>query len=134
MLKKLLIKHEGLRLKPYRCSEGKLTIGIGHNLDANGISENIAYALFDEDVEGVEAELSTVPVYGTLDKTRQEVLINMCFNMGLPSLLKFKKMWAALAERKYNEAAVQMMDSRWALQVGDRSSELAAIMREGRYP
>ena len=64
---------------------------------------------------------------------RQEVLANMCFNLG-GKLFNFRKMWAALEQNppNYSTAADEMLNSRWALQVGDRAVRLANQMRDNR--
>lgn len=68
-----------------------------------------------------------------LNKVRREILLNMAFNMGLPTLAKFKKMWAAIKLQDWEEAAKQMLDSKWAKQVGYRANELADAMRTGQW-
>ena len=128
-LEKALLRDEGLRLKPYRDSVGKLTIGIGRNLDDVGITEDEAISLMRNDIRKVKGELNQFAWYRRLDELRKEVLINMCFNMGLPTLLKFKNMIKALDECDYLTAADEMLDSLWASQVGERAVRLARIMR-----
>ena len=77
-----LIRHEGLRLKPYRCTAGKLTIGVGRNLDDNGITRKEAQSLLANDVNRAEAEvMRIVPQFHALDEVRQAVLIDMLFNV-----------------------------------------------------
>src|SRR5690554_799378 len=125
-------RHEGLRLKPYKDTVGKLTIGIGRNLDDKGISREEAFALLDNDIAEVVRQLEQVDEYQALDDARQTVLANMCFNLGLYGLMGFRKMWLALTRNDYHEAAKQMLDSRWARQVGYRADELAQIMRTGQ--
>ena len=90
-IKAQLVKHEGLRLKPYRCSAGKLTIGIGRNLDDRGISQKEAYAMLGRDIVDCEQWLiDEIPdVYNNLDEVRQSVLLNMCFNLCIKGLLCF---------------------------------------------
>lgn len=123
--------HEGLSLKPYTCPAGKLTIGFGHNLD-DGITLTQAYALLDDDIKTCEKELDRYfPGWRTHDDARQNVLIEMQYNLGAPRLGKFVQMWAALDRRDYAEAAVQMLDSKWSQQVGQRAQTLAKLMREG---
>lgn len=123
--------HEGLSLKPYTCPAGKLTIGFGHNLE-DGITLTQAYALLDDDIKTCEKELDkNFPGWRGHDDARQNVLIEMQFNMGAPRLSKFFKMWAALDRRDYDEAAYQMLNSRWSEQVGERAQTLARQMREG---
>ena len=91
-IKAQLVRHEGLRLKPYRCTAGKLTIGIGRNLDDRGISQKEAYAMLERDILDFEKQLlEEIPdVYNGLDEVRQSVLLNMCFNLGIKGLLGFK--------------------------------------------
>ncbi len=80
----MLQRHEGLRLRPYRDSTGKLTIGVGRNLDSVGLSEAEAYHLLDNDIDAaVNALTAVLPVFAALDDVRQEVLIDMCFNEGI---------------------------------------------------
>jgi len=131
LLKSQLERHEGLRMKPYRDTVGKLTVGYGRNLDDVGISRDEAGFMLDNDIDEVEKHLETVDEYNGLDPIRQTVLANMAFNLGFRGLMGFKKMWKAIARKDYTEAARQMLDSRWAHQVGYRAQELAQIMRTG---
>src|SRR5690554_4120050 len=124
-LEKTLARHEGLRLKPYRDTVGKLTIGYGRNLDDAGISEDEALVMMRNDIAVSRRELSQYDWFRRLDESRQGVLINMRFNLGLPRLLTFRRMIAALDNGDYNKAADEMLDSRWAEQVGNRAVELA---------
>ena len=127
-----LIRHEGLRLFPYRDSRGLLTIGVGRNIEQRGISREEAMYLLDNDIRDHTDELlGRFPVVATLDPARRDVLINMAFNMGIPALSGFKRMWAAIQSGDYRKASVEMLDSQWALQVGDRAIELANVMRSG---
>jgi len=131
LLLEQLQRHEGLRLKPYRDSVGKWTIGYGRNLDDRGISEDEAGFMLDNDIDQVVAELERMPLYLSLDSIRQVVLANMAFNMGVPTLLEFRRMLGALARGEWNRAADEMLDSKWARQVGYRAVELSELMRTG---
>ncbi len=132
-LREMLIRHEGLRLKPYRDSVGKLTIGVGRNLDDIGISEDEAFYLLENDIRRAEetaAECAALHgvVFESLPEDARLVLTDMAFNLGY-KLSGFKKMFAALRAGDYEEAAREMLDSRWARQVGNRARELSEIMR-----
>lgn len=130
-LKKTLQKHEGLRMRPYKDTVGKLTIGIGRNLDDIGISEQEAFFLLDNDIQrAVDLTKRILPEFQELDDLRQEVLVNMAFNMG-NGLQEFKKMLAATIKGEYDVAANEMLSSRWAKQVGQRAIDLAKWMKEG---
>jgi lysozyme len=129
LLRSLLIKHEGLRLKPYRDTVGKLTIGVGRNLDDKGISEAIAYAMLDEDIQETKKGLfEALPWAYNLSERRQAVLLSMAFNMGLNGLLGFKETLRAVETGDYHHAAECMLKSKWAEQVGNRAVYLAKLM------
>ncbi len=126
-----LKRAEGLRLKPYRDSVGKLTIGYGRNLDDVGISKAEAEALLGADAAVACAELDrALPWWRDLPEPAARGLANMVFNLGLPRLLKFSRMLAALKSGDYGAAAIEAMDSKWARQVGDRAERIAALYRD----
>ena len=127
-----LVDHEGLELHPYEDSLGITTIGVGRNLEERGISEDEAFYLLKNDIEIIWDELiSKHPIVEELDAQRQMILLNMAFNMGVPRLGKFKKMWAAIESGDMEEASKQALDSRWADQVGRRAEELAERLISG---
>lgn len=127
---RLLKKHEGLRLKPYKCSAGKLTIGYGHNLEDKGLSKEFAEVLLLQDTSDcIQALNIYLPWWERKPGGIKIVLINMCFNLGITGLLSFKKTLAAIKEDSYDKAAKEMLDSKWAVQVGNRATELSDIVR-----
>lgn len=131
-LKKELIRDEGQKLTPYHCSAGKLSIGVGRNLDDVGISADEAAYLLGNDISRVLAELDkTLPWWRDLSEARQRALANMAFNLGLSRLLGFKKMLAALQAGHYDEAARQALDSKWSAQVGQRAVLIAELFKKG---
>ena len=126
-----LILHEGLRLKPYRCTAGKLTIGVGRNLEDKGISHDEAMMLLRNDIAEVTAQLERFDWFRALGPVRRKVLIDMCFNLGMAGLLGFQKMIEALKRADYEAAADEMVYSRWYRQVGERGRRLERMMRTG---
>ncbi len=133
-LHEMLIRHEGLRLKPYRDTVGKLTIGIGRNLDDVGITREEATMLLNHDIAKVQRDVKkTFPWFSRLNGVRKNVVLNMVFNLGLPRFRQFKKAIAAIRANRWDEAAKQMLDSRWARQVGRRARELASMIKSGKY-
>ena len=127
--------HEGERLKPYRCTAGKLTIGIGRNLDDRGITREESAYLLANDIAAEERELlRALPWVATLDEVRQRVLLDMAFNMGIVGLLGFKRTLATIQAGDYQAAATMMLDSRWAKQVGQRAERLSRMMATGKDP
>jgi lysozyme len=137
MMSKLLeqIKyHEGLRLKPYVCTAGKLTIGYGRNLEDRGITKYEAELLLSHDLAEVENQLKDkLEFWNALDHVRQAVLINMAFNIGINGLMKFKKTLAMIGTGDYSDAAIEMMDSKWARQVPKRALDLSVQMDLGIF-
>jgi lysozyme len=127
-----LVRDEGMRTKPYYCTAGKLTIGVGRNIEDVGITEDEARYLLENDIRRVCAELDQAfPWWRQLSDRRQRALANMAFNLGLGRLLKFRKCLAALEAGDYAEAAAQALNSTWARQVGARASRIAVMIREG---
>jgi len=125
----LLKRHEGVRLKPYRCTANKLTIGVGRNLEDNGINMIEAEIMLANDIESCELELTkNIPWFKSCPDDVKVVLINMCFNMGWPRLSKFKNTLRYLENKEYEKASIEMLDSRWATQVGYRALELSKIL------
>ena len=155
LLMEKLVAHEGMRLDVYQDTLGINTIGIGRNLDdrgitkdeldwmdypsieyvySDGITEADAIYLAQNDVQIVEEELLRAhPCVEELDAVRQLVLVDMAFNLGVPRLCKFKKMWAAIEAKDFPTAAKEMLDSRWANQVKSRSTKLAHAMHHGEF-
>ena len=135
LVKTMLVVDEGLRLKPYRDTVGKLTIGVGRNLDDVGISEDEAFYLLENDIQ--KAIQDATDIFGTsvwlsLDEIRQAVIIDMLFNLGKPRFLTFRKFIQAVKEKDFERAAKEMLDSRWARQVKKRAKRLAYMMRTGK--
>lgn len=126
-----IIMHEGLRLKPYRCPAGYLTIGVGRNLDTKGLSKEEALFLLRNDIEEITSQLEKYGWYRGLDDVRKKVIIDMAFNLGIYGLLSFKRMIQALNCYDYETAADEMVDSRWYEQVRERAKRLVKMMRTG---
>ena len=126
--------HEGLRLKPYKDTVGKWTIGIGRNLEDKGITEQEALFMLNNDVDYFYTKLDKrLTWFKHLDDARQNVLVNMAFNLGVSGLLTFKNTLRLISFNRYEEAAEEMLNSKWANQVGYRAEELAEQMRTGEF-
>lgn len=121
-----LIQDEGLRLKPYRCTAGRLSIGVGRNLEDRGIGESEALLLLDNDIKDFWEQLrGRLPWLEKAPERVQEAVVNMAFNLGVNGLLGFKETLALMQTEKYDEAARAMLASKWARQVGKRAERLA---------
>ena len=129
--------HEGERRKPYRDTVGKLTIGIGRNLDDKGLRRDEIEYLLNNDIADARADLDRyLPWWRGLDPVRQRVLIDMSFNMGIGApnrggLLSFVNTLSEIRRGNYAIAADMMLASKWAQQVGRRAVRLATMMRTG---
>lgn len=132
-----LVRHEGAvrkngRHMPYTDTTKHLTIGFGRNLTDRGLSEDEARLLLYNDVQDVINGLrKSFWWFNELDDVRQEVVINMAFNLGLVGFSKFKNTIAHISAGEYEQAAAGMLQSLWASQVGRRATELANMMRTG---
>lgn len=121
-----LIHHEGERLKPYRCSAGMLTIGIGHNLE-NGISKAASRFIFNEDIK--EATDWLIGFFGPhtwecFSEGRKRALIDLRFNLGSDRFMGFKRMITAIRQGKWDMAAYELLDSLWWRQVQESRRQL----------
>lgn len=134
-LEQLLTLHEGKKNKPYKDTVGKTTIGIGRNLDDKGLSDSEVLYLFRNDLQQHSKEVEQAfPWVSGLDPARRAVLIDMCFNMGIGGLSQFKRTLELIRNGEYEKAAVAMLQSKWATQVGNRAKRLSEMMRTGSWP
>ncbi len=132
-LRTQLIHHEGLRLKPYRCTAGKLTIGVGRNLDDVGITRDEALMMLENDVQDCYADLARIfPGFHRLDPARQYALVDLRFNLGPSRFRTFQRMIAAVNDERWEQAAAELKDSLWWTQVqADRKNTLYSQLITG---
>lgn len=129
-----LMKHEGLRLEAYQDTEGVWTIGYGRNLQELEIDSAQATNWLIEDAKTASVLASNFPCWPKLDtQARQNVFIEMCYNLGPPRLSRFTSMIAAIEAQDWSTVAKEMLNSKWAKQVGQRAINLAALMYSGSY-
>ena len=126
--------HEGMKLKPYKCTAGKLTIGIGRNLEDVGISMEEANMLLRHDIqEATRQLLHAFPWMDDFNDARISAMINFTFNVGIGTVKKFENTLSYMQSGEWNKAADEMMDSRWARQVGNRAIEVTEQIRTGKW-
>lgn len=127
-----LIRHEGIRLRPYRDARGRLAIGVGRALEDVGLTRSEAVTLLAGDVQRVKTELEKrLPFFNNLDAVRQRVLIDIAFASGTMALLKLRPLLTALHAGDWDWAANEIRDAQWAAVVPARIIELAEMMRSG---
>lgn len=132
-LEDMLVRHEGEVLHAYQDSEGYWTIGVGILIDkrGGGITQEESRYLLKNRIQKVAAEAQAFPWYHKLNNPRKQVILNMLYNLGKPRFLKFKRMIAAIEKDDYATAARELMDSKYARQVGQRAVELSTILYTG---
>lgn len=130
-VKELLLRQEGLRLKPYHCPAGRLTIGVGRNIQDKGITKIEALYLLNNDIAECEEDLQTIfpKQFKSFPANIQSVLISMRFQLGHSGFRKFKLMIIAFLSWDFAEAAKQMRDSAWYEQVPNRAKELINLVK-----
>ena len=137
MLKKQLIRDEGDVPYAYQDSLGYLTIGVGFLIDkrkGGRLPDAVRDFWLDYEINKITAELEKrLPFFSSLSQARKDTLINMAFNLGVNGLLNFKKTIELMAGGKHAEASREMLDSRWARQVGQRADRLSQQWLEDRY-
>lgn len=120
--------HEGFRDTVYLDSENKPTCGWGHYLWVGSrVPLEASEAFFKQDISDAISEFSKLPprFRKHLNEARRRVVVELIFNMNLQKVLQFKKFWATVELENWVEAEVQLLDSRWAVQVKSRAKELA---------
>ena len=133
----MLKRHEGVESHAYECSEGKITVGVGRNIDSEGgigLSDEEIDFLLRNDIERCIIELSSeYDWFVDLDDIRKDAMVDIAFNLGITRLRLFKRALAAMAEGNYKQAATEFLDSKWAKQVGGRALELSDMISSGEY-
>jgi len=139
--------HEGFRANPYLCPAGKLTIGYGRNLEdapltgaewrelwnrgdiAVSLSRAGAERLLGSALARIERQcVATFRWWPRLNDARQNVIVEMAYQLGWPGLLGFRRMLAAIEAGDFTEAAREGLDSKWARE--DSPARARRLMRQ----
>ena len=137
-LTEMLRRHEGVETHAYKCTSGKITVGVGRNIDPDGgsigLSDDEIEYLLQNDIARCAEELGReFPWFSGLDQVRADAMIDLCFNIGITSLRKFVNANDAMARDDYDEASAEYYQSKWASQVGERAIEICAMIKTGKY-
>ena len=127
-------RHEGYRDTVYYDSVGVPTVGYGHALlEGSRVPAVVADILFEQDFNDAVKDYTILANrWGLeLNPVRRGVMLDMLFNLGVSRLVKFQKFLTALQVKNYDKAADEMLDSKWATQVGKRAEKLSEMMRRG---
>lgn len=135
--KVMLVRNEGLRLKPYKDTAGNITIGVGRNLDEVGVTRREALMLLDNDLDtaisGVKAIFGE-PFYEEINDVRRLALIDLVFNLGRGGLLSFHYTVRAILKKDWALASENLLASKYAKQVGSRANRNAFMLNYGVMP
>lgn len=136
----MIERHEGRERFLYKDSRGIYTIGIGHNIQYNGLSDAAIDFIFQEDIAEVLQDAQTFPWFGALDPVRQAAIIDMLFNMGLPVFRQFRKTIAYMSRGEYDSAGEEILrgsrpdgKSHYYAQVGPRAVRISKMLKTGEY-
>ncbi len=132
----MIKEHEGVVPHAYQDSRGYWTIGVGRLIDKSldaGLSDAEIDYLLANDIKRCRAEAEQYPWFNKMNEPRQAVILSMLFNLGKPRFDKFQNMQAALLVGDYTLASHEMLDSRWASQVGRRAIEMSDMMESGEW-
>ena len=133
-LSEMIARHEGFRKYPYKCPAGKWTVGYGHNIEDNGISEKVASTLLKIDIGiAIKEVYNIIPKLYDYAIPRQHALIDLMFNIGMPAFLTFKKMIKAIKEEDWEKASAELKDSKYYRQTRSRSKEIYKILKTGEH-
>ena len=127
-LKRDITRREGLRLHVYDDHLGNPTIGVGRLL-SRGITETTAMQMLEEDIDIVLNDLTQkLPWFDEMPEVVQECLVDLGFNLGVPRLMQFQLTLGFLQAHKFQEAAEELLRSRYATQVPNRANEIAEMI------
>jgi len=126
-----VMHHEGFRANAYQDSEGIWTIGYGTNLQVLEITKELASQWMLKKLEENAAEVDAIEGISHISSARRDILIEMAYNLGIKGLRKFRNTLNFIRASAYEKAAAEMLDSKWATQVGIRADHLAERMRLG---
>ena len=122
LIKKRLIDFEGLVVKAYVCPTGYISVGVGRNLETNGITEEEAMYLLNNDIADVIGKLDKHWIaWRKLPITAQYVCIDLVFNMGINSFMSFRMTRAHMEMGDFEKAGIELLNSKYAKQVGRRA-------------
>jgi lysozyme len=144
-LEQMLSRHEGRKTVPYKCSAGHWTVGVGHNMDANPLPDDMALylmhhgeiteamvdELLDQDIKTAVADCRRLyEGFDTFSEGRRNALIDFVFNVGEGTARDFVMTRSAIELGNWDRAAKELQDSRWYKQVGNRGREIVQMIKE----
>ena len=134
--RKILVRHEGIRSEPYVCPAGRLSIGIGRNLEDVGLADDEIQYLFLNDLK--TANRTARHLFGKefdhLDPVRRAAIYDLSFNMGQTRLAQFTNFRGSVDVHDWMEAGKHLCDSNYARQLPKRSKRIRHMIEKGTMP
>jgi lysozyme len=128
-----LTRDEGRRRFPYYDQGNRMTIGVGHDIADVGLNDACIDFILGEDIHAACADLDhNIAWWRTLDPVRQRVMVGMAFNLGWTKFAQFSRFFSAMHQARWDDAALELIASRWAVQVGDRAKRYEQMVRTGQ--
>ena len=122
--------HEGFRSKVYKCTEGYDTIGYGFAIKDLELDEDISEMILMQKLDNLMTRIGKTFVWWrSADSTVKDVVVEMCYQLGVSGFSKFKKTIGHLENKRYSKASAEMLDSRWAKQTPNRALELSNLIK-----
>ena len=122
--------HEGFRSKVYKCTEGYDTIGYGFAIKDLELDKDISEMILMQKLDNLMTRIGKTFVWWrSADSTVKDVVVEMCYQLGVSGFSKFKKTIDHLENKRYSKAAVEMLDSKWARQTPNRALELSNLIK-----
>ena len=123
--------HEGFRSKVYQCTEGYDTIGYGFAIKDLELDKDIAEMILMRKLDNLMTRIGKTFVWWrSADSTVRDVVVEMCYQLGVSGFSKFKKTIDHLENKRYGKASAEMLDSKWARQTPNRALELSNLIKE----
>ena len=122
--------HEGFRSKVYKCTEGYDTIGYGFAIKDLELDEDISEMILMQKLDNLMTRIGKTFVWWrSADSTVKDVVVEMCYQLGVSGFSKFKKTIDHLENKRYGKASVEMLDSKWSRQTPNRALELSNLIK-----
>ena len=122
--------HEGFRAKVYKCTEGYDTIGYGFAIKDLELDEDISEMILMQKLDNLMTRIGKTFVWWrSADSTVKDVVVEMCYQLGVSGFSKFKKTINHLENKRYGKASAEMLDSKWARQTPNRALELSNLIK-----
>ena len=130
---KQIKQSEGFRPTVYQCTEGYDTIGYGFAIKDLVLGEDICDIILERKIAELKLRIQQkFPFYEDMPEQAQDIVVEMCYQMGISGFSRFKKTIDHLMRKDYKAASVEMLDSRWAKQTPNRAKKLSNQMKYAR--